>query len=338
MDKQLADKIKGVIFGQAVGDALGLGTEFMTKEQVGYYYPKGLYEYEQIIQDSHRTRWKKGEWTDDTDQMLCILDSLLFTKKVNSYNIANRIYNWAYDGGKGIGQTVFSVLTNPAFLSNPSGVAKDVWMDSNKSGAANGGVMRTAILGVWDYEKPQQVKINAEKVCKITHYDPRCVGSCVIVSLAVSELLKNKKDTESLINFLASEGDQYDSRIRAYVVPPKHSNFGVGPLGNLIYRDPSYPKMSPDISGLQLNDTPSIGYTLKAMGAGLWALQYAKSYEEGILRIIHEGGDADTNASVAGALLGAKFGFQHIPKRWVEGLLKAQVLEEKAERLIEIMS
>lgn len=68
----IKDRIKGCIYGQAIGDALGLGTEFMSQDKVKKYYPNGLEYYSQIIQDAHRKRWKKGSWTDDTDMMICI--------------------------------------------------------------------------------------------------------------------------------------------------------------------------------------------------------------------------------------------------------------------------
>ena len=39
------DRFTGVLFGQAIGDALGLGSEFMSKEEVLRYYPNGLSSY-----------------------------------------------------------------------------------------------------------------------------------------------------------------------------------------------------------------------------------------------------------------------------------------------------
>jgi ADP-ribosylglycohydrolase len=91
-----------------------------------------------------------------------------------------------------------------------------------------------------------------------------------------------------------------------------------------------------------LDETTSIGYTLKAMSAGLWAYFKAENFEDGLLKVIHEGGDADTNACVAGSILGAKFGYKSIPKKYIDGLIYKDELEEKLnkymERLNEIYS
>ena len=38
--------------------------------------------------DSHRWRWETGDWTDDSDQMILILQSLLDNKgKVKNFNM-----------------------------------------------------------------------------------------------------------------------------------------------------------------------------------------------------------------------------------------------------------
>lgn len=58
--ESLKNKMLGCLYGQAIGDALGLGSEFMNKDEVNKNYPDGLKIYDQIIQDAHRRRWVKG--------------------------------------------------------------------------------------------------------------------------------------------------------------------------------------------------------------------------------------------------------------------------------------
>ncbi|MGC9504630.1 ADP-ribosylglycohydrolase family protein [Baaleninema sp.] len=316
------DRIAGTIFGHAIGDALGLGLEGIPKERVGEYYPEGLSDYENIVRDEHRSRWEAGEWTDDTALMLCILDSLLESNGVDLLDIARRFYRWAAAGNPGLGMTTHNVLFakemygvdffQAEFDRNYFVAAKKVWEESGGRSAPNGGLMRTSVVGIWDYPDRDRVKTHAEQICQITHYDPRCVASCVALSLAVRALLCGTTDTENLTQQMAREVKDYHPDIQEYFQRTA----------------------DPDIATLKLGESWGMGYTLKTLSAGFWALQHAPSYEAGLLQVLHEGGDADTNGAVAGALLGAKFGYHSIPKSWIDGLKQRQELEVRVEQLV----
>ncbi len=206
-------------------------------------------------------------------------------------------------------------MSDKDFLDAPHEVSKRVWKESGMKSAANGGVMRTSILGVWEYKEVEKVEKNAREVCKITHYDPRCIASCVAVSLAISELLKEESDMDIILNKCINHGEKYDSEITEKLS-----------------------KLPLEISELELDEYISIGYTYKALTAGFWVMKYSKSYEEGLKSIINEGGDADTNASVGGAILGAKFGYDSIPERLKIGLLNRKELEERIEKLLRMIN
>jgi len=53
----------------------------------------------------------------------------------------------------------------------------------------------------------------------------------------------------------------------------------------------------------------------------LWQLLHAKSLEEGVVDTVMRGGDTDTNAAIAGALMGAVYGREAVPSQWVEKIL-----------------
>ncbi|MCP4176394.1 MAG: ADP-ribosylglycohydrolase family protein, partial [bacterium] len=313
-DNIIIDKIIGTIYGNAIGDAIGLGTEFMTKKQIEYYYPNGFNSYNQIISDKHRSNWQPGEWTDDTDQMLCILDTILKYKTVDIKDIAKNIHNWAHSGGKGIGQHTYKVITNSMFKSDPHKVSKKVWLDSDKRSAANGAVMRTSILGIWDHDDIGKVMYNTKQAAKVTHCDPRCIGSCIAVTTTISNILQGENDFNKLLEPAKKIAAKYDDRINEYL---------------------EYSKAE-DIAALELDEDKSIGYTLKAIAAGFWALKHI-DFKEAILKIVNQGGDADTNAAVAGAMLGAKLGYSNLPKDWIDGLLNKHKLNGKINQLIDIM-
>ena len=303
------DKIYGTIFGQAIGDALGLGTEFMSKTEVREKYPDGLKEYSQIIRDYHRAKFQPGSWSDDTDMMLCIANAIIEDKGINLHTIARNFKQWVYaPETRGVGQTTLKVLSIAEYVEKPHQVAELIWRMTRTKNAANGSVMRTAIIGL----KKENVAQTAEDVCKLTHFDPRCVGSCVIVSEIINHLIWH--DEQLYYSQIMTIGNKYDKSIAEYIDKAYYNG----------------------IESLELDEPSSIGYTLKALGSALWCLFHANDFEEGLLRVVNEGGDADTNAAVACAMLGAKFGYTSIPQKYTDGLTRKSDLMRITNYLMQI--
>lgn len=309
MSNLLKDKFKGTLFGQAIGDALGLGTEFMTKAEVKRYYPDGLADYFQIVQDCHRARWRKGDWTDDTDMTMCIVQAIIDDRELRPLSVARNFKQWFRHVPMGIGRHTCNVLSIGDYTEKPEMVAEKVWEMSGKRSAANGGVMRTSVIGLLG----ENVEKYAAEICRLTHADPRCVGSCAIVSLMVHSLVY--KDEILPIETLVKIGNRYDKRIEPYLRMSWENS----------------------LDALVLDDESTMGYTLKTMSAGLWSLYHCSSFEDGLLAVANAGGDADTNGAVAGSLLGARFGYENIPERFIKGLARGNVLEEKAESLLSVL-
>lgn len=301
------DKFKGVIYGQAIGDALGLGTEFMTGKDTALKYPDGLRHYNQIIQDRHRRRWKIGDWTDDTDMMLCIANAVIEDKSVDFINVARHFKQWACGVPMGIGKNTYKILMIGDYVEHPFDVSKMVWEMSKCQSAANGGVMRTSIVGLF----PKAVTMCAENICKLTHFDSRCVGSCVIVSELIHALVYGKPIPS--FHEILKTADYYDRRISEYIIRAQQEK-------NVV----------------NLMDDTCMGYTLLTLSVGLWTYWHAKSFEDGLLNVVNAGGDADTNAAVACSVLGAKFGFSSIPHEYTDGLIYRDQLEEVDTKLSSI--
>lgn len=303
----IKEKMFGCLYGQAIGDALGLGSEFMSKDEVIKNYPDGLKNYDQIIQDAHRRRWAKGAWTDDTDMMLCILEGFEHGR-FNSHQVASNFKDWFNGEPMGIGSHTYKVLCMGDYVEQPEMCSKLWWDLSRQQSAANGALMRTSVVGLAENEIEQQ----AEAICKLTHYDPRCVGSCVIAASIIHNLVWH--DRQLSYDEIKDIAQRYDTQILEWV-------------------DVAYNSL--DISMLDLDETYSIGYTLRTLSAALWCYWHSPSFEEGLLSVVNEGGDADTNGAIVGAILGAKFGFLAIPEHYIDDLHNIEAYHNKITQLIE---
>ena len=117
----LMDRLLGCAYGQALGDAYGLSTEFEDRHSVAGFYPNRdmLIPFPNYVLTGHSRRWARGDWTDDTDQWILILDSLT-EKDGNEKTFAKKLDHWIRRGfqelgdyaGMGLGANVSQVLVD----------------------------------------------------------------------------------------------------------------------------------------------------------------------------------------------------------------------------------
>jgi ADP-ribosylglycohydrolase len=313
------DKVRGVLYGQAIGDALGIQDEGKSATQLLAKY--GPMDTTLVYRDSEPFKgsvFKAGEWSDDTALALALLDAHLaqgkleFTRKA-AYNFRE----WLKEDGRGSGRTIRNVICDAGFLINPHDAAMRIWLRGHKQAAPNGAVMRTSVMGLTiptDLDYVEQMAVDG---AKITHYDPRCIASSVAVSCAIAVLVTGG-DVATAMDVAVSRATKYHAEVGEWT----NKSLDELDLDEGLDENRGHPGRTP------------IGYTYKCMGAGFWALQefdrrnrtivpedLAWSLFTGPLTtILRAGGDVDTNAAVAGAMLGACVGWKNIPSNLVYGL------------------
>ena len=137
-----------------------MAAEFLSKDETVDFYglEADFQPGREVFPDEHRMMWCAGDWTDDTDQQILMMQSLLKSKgRADPCDFAMRLSAWRNTGFKelgdqsaaGLGQTTKAVLNDPNFLSAPH----DVAAKHSAKIPSNGGVMRTAMAGIpnfWD--------------------------------------------------------------------------------------------------------------------------------------------------------------------------------------------
>jgi ADP-ribosylglycohydrolase len=92
------------------------------------------------------------------------------------------------------------------------------------------------------------------------------------------------------------------------------------------------------VGGSRPVDGPDQGFCLFTAGLAFQALVRGGDAESELRRVVSLGGDTDTNAAVAGALLGARDGVEGLPPGWLERLLDRDAIQDEAAALVPLAS
>ena len=72
----------------------------------------------------------------------------------------------------------------------------------------------------------------------------------------------------------------------------------------------------------------SSGYVVDTLEAAIWCLMTTNDYKSCVLKAVNLGNDTDTVAAVSGGLAGALYGYDDIPKEWLDTLKRRDYIEK----------
>ena len=312
------EKIKSVVLGHAIGDALGVPVEFCTRKELDENPVTDMMGY-----GSYPV--PEGCWSDDTSMALCALDSLA-KGKLNYNEIMQNFVRWAsfdeftptgemFDIGRTCLKAIRRYLDSDGTDATKSGLDGE-----NYNG--NGSLMRIHPFALFLYynglaeEKYIEVIHNASA---LTHAHERSKMACGIYTFVLWELLA-KPHKSSIIKGL--------NRVRRFYRDSEgfaiYDRMLMKRIG-WIYRHWEDPD---DHKEVTRDEIKSSGYVVDTLEAVIWCLMTTNDYKSCVLKAVNLGDDTDTVAAIAGGLAGALYGYDAIPKEWLDTLKRRDYIEE----------
>ena len=181
----MLDKIKGELFGVAIGDALGATTEFMMKEEI-------IEKYGSVTEIIGGGCWElePGETTDDTDMTIAVIKGLIANTDHPIEEIGKQFLLWARTDPKDIGITIRTVFEN--CQGDWYKAAEETHHELNGRSAGNGSLMRCLPIALAYSDKKIIEEISILQ-SKMTHYDDLASEACVIYNRIAGRLLNGEK-------------------------------------------------------------------------------------------------------------------------------------------------
>lgn len=318
-------RYRGTLLGLACGDAVGTTLEFKQP---------GTFTAIDDMVGGGPFRLQPGEWTDDTSMALCLAESLIEQNGFDPADQMKRYVRWYRDGYLSstgscfdIGNTVKAALHQFEKTGDPySG-------STHPRSAGNGSIMRLAPVPLAYAADPQKAIELAAASSKTTHGATAAVDGCRYLAALLVGAINGASRDELLLapyspvsnywqeNPLVTEIEAIAQGSFRRKMPPLSPNPLVGLLGYNTSRSETAIKGS--------------GYVVDSLEAALWAFYHTQSFEEGCLKAVNLGDDADTTGAVYGQLAGAFYGEESIPAKWRKRLAQKELIESLADRLYE---
>jgi ADP-ribosylglycohydrolase len=226
-----------------------------------------------------------GQPTDDSEMALALARKILASGRYDPQTALAGYRAWLRSGPFDVGGTVRAALADRA----------------NPASQANGSLMRASPLAVFAHAASvDEAADMAREDSRLTHPNPVCGDAVAAFVVAIRHALR--------------EGDGPEAARQAALEWARRGNAAMTVVETL-----DKAALAPPVC-----DGEHQGFVLVTLGNAFYELVHARSLEEGVVATVRRGGDTDTNAAVAGALLGAVYGREAVPPQWRKMVLSCR--------------
>jgi poly(ADP-ribose) glycohydrolase ARH3 len=282
----MKSKFAGALIGSAVGDALGAPVEGYSMKKVSSVYGKD---------------WKmiSGRYTDDTEMMIGVAESLIENKGFNGEDMATRFIE-NYNPKRGYGPGSKEALRRISEGESWKEASKKLFGGMGSYG--NGAAMRIAPVGIFYYDDIDRLRETAYKSSHITHSHELGKEGAALQAFSIALAMQGRVKKEGMLLELKEfvENEVYKEKIR------KIEMF--------------FEKVAEVDKKKVISELGSGEEAFNSVPTAIYSFIRADSFKDAVVYAVSLGGDTDTIGAMTGAISGAYYGEEAIPKEWVERL------------------
>jgi ADP-ribosyl-[dinitrogen reductase] hydrolase len=298
----MRSRFEGCLLGLALGDAMAaIGTEETPKAIAQKYGqidgPRG----------GGKLNLDPGEYTDEGQMMVSVLESICTLRAFKPDNIAHRFVGWLNSHPKDIGHFTRHVLERMKEGERWQEASEGAAYDSAMQVAGSASLIYGVPVGLLRFNNLEKLVEDSITCSRITHWDDRCTHGSVLANYTISLLLKDEKNVlEKVIEFAKDKDDRLQEALSK-------------------------------VENMKLENIDTSGYAPSTLQGAFYFLLNSESLESGLKQVATLGGKSpDSIGALAGAFLGAKFGRKAISDVWIFQLIGNDRIDVLASRLQEL--
>jgi ADP-ribosylglycohydrolase len=238
----------------------------------------------------------RGAWSDDTAMALCLAESLLEREGVDVRDQVTRYRRWQQQGHPSATGQCVGITAGTARALALASWRRQAFSGAHDPDAQDPEVLsRVPPVAMYYFAHPEAAAAHAAEAARTTCQAPRVLAACRSLAQALHAALSGQPKAAILAQANGSGA-----------TPQAHSDA----------------------------DAAAGATAPAALAAALDAFGRTQNFRDAVLNAANLGGNSDVVAAVIGALAGAHYTAGAIPTLWRNSLMKKQLIENTADRLL----